>query len=287
MSLRFRHLQLRIQTGSGLYGVDLQFGDGLVVLRADNTTGKSTCVQAIIYALGLERMLGPSSDIPLPHVMTRYVEDADQEIPVLESEVILEIENAQHELLTLQRSVVNPTRDRRLVRTWEGARLSQPQGSFVERDYFVRDPGAATHEAGFHTRLAQFIDWQLPTVARFQGGDCPLYLEAIFPLFVVEQKHGWSGIQGNLPNFLGIRDMGRRAIEFVLSLDAGTAAERQRRLEKREAEIRSSWSNTRTAISVRLREINARLSGIPLHPTSQWPPARRSRLDSCRNPRTA
>src|SRR5262249_47289450 len=128
-----------------------------------------------------------------------------------------------------------------------------------------------------------FIGWQLPTVARFQGGDCPLYLEAIFPLFVVEQKHGWSGIQGNLPNFLGIRDMGRRAIEFVLRLDAGTAAERQRRLEKREAEIRSAWSNTLTVISTRLREISARLSGIPPHPTSQWPPAIRPQIEVFRS----
>lgn len=47
--------------------------------------GKSTCVQPIIYALGLEKMLGPSSAIPLPHVMTSYLDDGQKEIPVLES----------------------------------------------------------------------------------------------------------------------------------------------------------------------------------------------------------
>lgn len=273
MSLRFRRLELRVQTANGLYGVDIPFENGLVVLRADNTTGKSTCVQAIIYALGLERMLGPSNDIPLPHVMTRYVEDGAEEINVLESEVLLEIANASGDVMALQRSVINPNRDRRLIRTWAGAKLSDPQGSFAQADYFVRDPGAATHEAGFHSRLAEFLGWKLPTVGRFQGGDCPLYMEAIFPLFMVEQKHGWSGIQGNLPNFLGIRDMARRAIEFTLDLDAARAAEELRLLERREAENRAQWSNAVVAITSRLRSINARIAGVPVQPTSQWPPA--------------
>lgn len=272
MSLRFRRLELRVQTATGLYGVDIPFKNGLVVLRADNTTGKSTCVQAIIYALGLERMLGPSNDIPLPHVMTRYVEDGSEEINVLESEVLLEIANARGEVMALQRSVINPTRDRRLIRTWAGPKLSDPQGSFAQRDYFVRDPGAATHEAGFHSRLAEFLGWNLPTVARFQGGESPLYMEAIFPLFIVEQKHGWSGIQGNLPNFLGIRDMARRAIEFALNLDAARTAEELRLLERREAENRTKWGNAVVAITSRLRSISARIAGIPVQPTSQWPP---------------
>src|SRR5947208_2083212 len=97
MSLRLRQLALRAQTAKGLYGTRITFSDGLVVLRANNNMGKSTCLQAIIYALGLEKMLGPSSSIPLPHSMTRYVEDGDDEIPVLESEVLLEVENHQGE----------------------------------------------------------------------------------------------------------------------------------------------------------------------------------------------
>ena len=43
----------------GLYGTDIAFAPGLNVIRAPNTSGKSTCIQAIIYALGLEGMLGP------------------------------------------------------------------------------------------------------------------------------------------------------------------------------------------------------------------------------------
>ena len=272
MSLRLQQLHLRVQTRDGLYGARIKFEHGLVILRAENSMGKSTCVQAAIYALGLERMLGPSSVVPLPHVMTRYVEDGSRELPVLESEVLLEIANVRGETLTIQRGVVGE-RDTRLISTWEGAKLSNPAASFAQRDYFIRDPGAATHEAGFHSRLAQFLGWQLPTVSRFNGTECPLYLEAIFPLFFVEQKHGWAGIQANLPTFLGIREMAKRALEFVLNLDAARLDEERQKLDQEEAQLRNRWRNLVSALSLAIRFVNGRVVGIPEQPTAQWPPA--------------
>jgi hypothetical protein len=270
MSLRLRQLVLRVQTGEGLYGTRIGFGDGLVLLRANNNMGKSTCVQAIIYALGLERMLGPSSSIPLPHVMTKYVEDGDREIAVLESEVLLEIENHQGERLAIQRSVLGQ-RDDRLVSTWDGPKLTDPTGTFTQRDYFVRDPGAAQSEAGFSRRLAEFVGWQLPTVRRFNGTECPLYLETICPLFFVEQKHGWSGIQANLPTYFGIREMAKRSVEFVLNLDAARLIEERQQIDQMEAELRNRWKNLLNLVSANVQRVNGRVTGLPESPSAQWP----------------
>ena len=86
--------------------------------------GKSTCIQAIIYALGLERMLGPSINVPLPHAMTDYIENETPSLPVLESEVLLEIDNDRGESLTILRGVVSE-RDTRLITTWDGAKPSK------------------------------------------------------------------------------------------------------------------------------------------------------------------
>ena len=61
MTLRLRHLRLRASTSGGLYGADIPFGPGLTVIWADNTKGKSTCMQGMLYALGLERMLSPTA----------------------------------------------------------------------------------------------------------------------------------------------------------------------------------------------------------------------------------
>lgn len=269
MSLRIRQLHLRVQTGEGLFGTRIAFGNGLVLLRAENTMGKSTCVQAIIYALGLEKMLGPSSAIPLPHVMTSYLEDGQKEIPVLESEVLLEIENHKGEFLTIQRTVVGG-RDPRLVSTWEGARLTNPTGSFTQRDYYVRDAGSALNEAGFLRKLAEFIGWELPTVRRFNGSECPLYLEAICPLFIVEQKHGWAGIQANLPTYFGIREMAKRCVEFVLNLDAARFIEERQRLEQEEAELKNRWKNLNNVAVANLKSVNGRVVGLPGQPSAQW-----------------
>ena len=270
MSLRLRQLVLRVQTGEGLYGTRIQFGDGLVLLRANNNMGKSTCLQAIIYALGLERMLGPSSSIPLPHAMTRYVEDGNREIPVIESEVLLEIENHRGERLAIQRSVLGQ-RDDRLISTWDGPKLTDPLGTFAQRDYFVRDPGAAQSEAGFSRRLAEFVGWKLPNVRRFNGAECPLYLEAICPLFFVEQKHGWSGIQSNLPTYFGIREMAKRSVEFVLNLDAARIIEERQQIEQAEAELRSRWKNLIVLVSANIQRVSGRLTGLSESPSAQWP----------------
>jgi hypothetical protein len=59
LTLRIRHIRLRVQTESGLFGTDIPLKPGLNVLWADNTRGKSTCLQGLLYALGLERMLSP------------------------------------------------------------------------------------------------------------------------------------------------------------------------------------------------------------------------------------
>ena len=215
--LRLRSLGLRARTAAGMFGVDIPLENGLVVLRAENTSGKSTCVQSIVYALGLEGMLGPSYAVPLPHVMTHSLDDNGVERSVTESWVTLEIENGVGERLRVTRAAKNDRRDLRLVRT---STVDQQGSETDSRDYFVRVRGAATNEAGFHERLARFVGWELPEVTRYDGSTCPLYMETVFPLLFVEQKHGWSGIQARMPLHYRIREVGRRAVEFVLDLDA-------------------------------------------------------------------
>src|SRR5713226_585470 len=101
--LRIRHLLLTINTDKGQFGTRQEFSDGLNVIRADNWAGKSTMLQAILYALGLEGMLSPSHDVPLPHAATDYLEYSGGQAKVIDSMVSLEIENGSGQFLTLQR----------------------------------------------------------------------------------------------------------------------------------------------------------------------------------------
>jgi hypothetical protein len=144
--------------------------------------------------------------------------DTNERHPVLESSVWLELENDRSEVITVKRGVVSSA-DRRLISVFRGPLLTQPGENYRQQDYFVGDPGAAQREAGFHRMLADYIGWQLPAVRRYDGTETILYLETIFPLLYVEQKAGWSSIPAAFPTYFQIRDVGRRAVEFVLALE--------------------------------------------------------------------
>ena len=173
------------------------------MIWADNTKGKSTCMQGMLYALGLERMLSPRREVPLPHAMTSFLRNDDKsQLAVLESSVSLEIENGAKRIITVHRSIKRTQVDNRLITVDFGPTLTDMLAKPESRNFFVIDPGAAQREDGFHHFLEQFLGWTLPLVRRYEGSDCKLSVETIFPLFWVEQKAGWSSIPAAIPTYL-------------------------------------------------------------------------------------
>ena len=229
--------------------------------------GKSTCLQGLLYALGLERMLSPRREIPLTYVMTSHLEDpgTGERHGVLESSVWVEMGNAAGDIITVRRGIIAST-DRRLVSVFSGPLLTQPADHYRQRDYFVLDPGAAQRQAGFHRMLADFIGWRLPTVRRFDGGETTLYLETIFPLLYVEQKAGWSSLPAAFPTYFQIRDVGRRAVEFLLALETHDLESRRQQLELDLAANRAAWSAKRGELSSIASSIAGRVEGLASTP---------------------
>src|SRR5580704_11823494 len=104
--MRLRRLILKLITDKGNHGATLDFPDGLVVLWADNSMGKSTCLKSIMWALGLEAMLTTSqTDVPLPPAMKSQLLTDAGPANVIESEVFLEIQNAKNESVVINRAV--------------------------------------------------------------------------------------------------------------------------------------------------------------------------------------
>ena len=272
MSFQLRNLRLSVVTDGGRYGRSLEFKNGLNILRAENASGKSTCTQAVIYALGLEAMLSAKHAVPLPHAMKDWLETEDgKRLEVLESHVLLEIENAAGKRLAIQRCVKG-TQDNHLVTVWEGPKLSSPGVDLVATDYFVRQTGAASRERGFHKFLADFIGISLPEVQKYDGGRSQLYLECIFPLMLVEQKKGWSGIQAAMPLQFQIKDVRKRAIEFVLALDSHDLAQRRLQIEKEKSDLRREWGIAINHLRDKAKLIGCKFSDLPADPVPAWPP---------------
>jgi hypothetical protein len=272
MSLRIRALRIVANTLAGPFGVELRFSQGLNVIRAGNSAGKSTCLNAIIYALGLEGMWGASRRVPLPHALTQQLEYDGRNVAVVDSSVLLEIENAANEVLTLSR-VIKGERAKNLVTVREGKQITEAASlSGPSQDYYVRESGAAVLPSGLHSMLAAFVGWELPTVPRYQGGEGLLYMEAVFPLMNVEQKQGWASIEGKFPTYLGIRDIATRAIDFLLALETGRIQARRQILEARVDSLRSHWRTTVGRAEVIAREVGGQIRDLPRSPISVWPP---------------
>ncbi|WOH50558.1 AAA family ATPase [Bradyrhizobium sp. sBnM-33] len=268
MTLRLRHLRLRAQTSAGPYGTDITFGSGLTVIWADNTRGKSTCMQGMLYALGMERMLSPRREIPLPHAMTSFIEtDNKERHAVLESAVSLEIENDEGQIVTVHRPVRSKI-DNRLINVEFGPTLTTGSAQVSRKSFFVSDPGAATREDGFHYFLEQFLGWELPTVKRYDAPDGKLYLETIFPLFWVEQKVGWSSIPAAIPTYLRIREVHKRAVEFIMDLDVPRLELRRQQVMDDLAANAREWRLRLDEIERVVRRSGGRIEGISSKPTA-------------------
>jgi len=270
--MRFRRLTIRLQTSDGPYGVTLDFPDGLVVIWADNSMGKSTCVKSILVALGMEAMLTPQqADLPLPPAVKARLDSDNGEHDVLESEVFLEIENLKAERIVVQRTIKG-ARDKNLITVHEGPILTVPNLSVTSRDYFVNRPGAATRESGFHFFLSSFLGWQLPQVQTYDGNEYPLYLQCVIPYFAVEQTRGWSTVQPPLPTHFRIREAHKRAVEFILNLDAHRNALKRQEIDLEITRIAVAWAAQVERANDLAEQKAVRVQALPQKPTATWPP---------------
>ncbi|MCT8999941.1 hypothetical protein [Chelativorans intermedius] len=268
MTLRFRRLRLRAVTTDGVYGADVPFASGLTVLWADNTKGKSTCMQGMLYALGLERMLSPRREIPLPHAMTSYLNtDDEKRVEVIESSVSLEIANGDDQVITVNRAAKAAT-DTRLVTVDFGAALTDGAIGLRRQNYFVLDPGAAQREDGFHHFLEGFLGWRLPQVRRYDAPETKLYLETVFPLFWVEQKFGWTAIPAAIPTYMRIREVHKRAVEFIMDLDVYKLEMQRERLAERVAANAKEWSVVRQELDRFVARNGGRIAALSETPVA-------------------
>jgi len=268
LTLRLKHLRLRALTQVGLYGADFPFKAGLNVIWADNTKGKSTSMQALLYVLGMEKMLSPSREVPVPHALTTYLlKDDESELAITSSFVELEIENGAGTVVTVRRPIKEPGIDARLVTVWFGPMLTEPSATAPSRQFFVRDPGAFQREDGFLHFLEAFIGWDMPVVRKYEGPEGKLPLETVFPLFWVEQKRGWSTIPAAIPTYMRVRDVQKRAVEFIMDLDVHKLELQRQRLKEQIEENARHWAGVVDEMMRVARRAGGTLSGLPPRPT--------------------
>ncbi len=257
LGLKLDNLHISVTTNGGQFECSIPFEDGLNIIRAENSSGKSTCVNAIAYGLGLEAILGPIRKRPFPKSLYEEIFDTKEDqnpFFVSTSTVSLDIRNGKDQVARLTRDIAG--HDRKISVEMDGKRT----------DYFLGasgQVGSAVSERGFHHWLADYIGWILPSVVTFDGAETTLYLECIFPLFFVEQKRGWSEIQANIPTHYGIRNVKRVASEFCLDIDSFEFEKKVIGYKNKIEEAESEWDKLNSAAQVTAEFNSVYLSKIP------------------------
>ena len=235
LGLTIDNIQIVAETNGGKFSTNIPLFKGLNVIRAENSSGKSTCVNAIAYGLGLEPILGPRSKRPFPKSLYEVIYDNKQEenpFFVSSSRVSITVTNNKGNTVTTTRDILG---DENKVSVFQGGETY---------DYFLGSAGnvgSAKSERGFHHWLAKFIGWELPSVVTFDGNEIKLYIECVFPLFFIEQKRGWSEIQANIPTSYGIKNVKKSAVEFCLGIDSFEHDKKVTRLRNTIEALEKDW----------------------------------------------
>ena len=71
--MKINALRIEISSTNGDYGFSCIFKDGLNIIRGDNSSGKSTLLNSIVYAVGMEEILGCKGEKCLPYSLKEYL----------------------------------------------------------------------------------------------------------------------------------------------------------------------------------------------------------------------
>lgn len=260
-------LKINIDTTAGEYGFYCTFGNGLNIIRGNNSSGKSTLLNVLLYSLGMEEIIGGRGLKALPYTLTSHLLDGQDRHEIINSSVDIEVQNRQGKVLTFRRSIKSDEKSHKLVEVIDGSYLTNNETQFSSKPTYLHDKGSAQREnIGFFKVLEEFLGLDLPEVPGTQTKEIKLYLQTLFSAFFVEQKRGWTDYIANTPYF-GIRNVKNKVIEFLLDLEVFENDRRRNELNIELAEINQKWESEKYKIKLVKDRHNLTISGIASKPT--------------------
>ncbi len=240
--LKINNIKIEVNTNNGLFGAFHSFKSGLNIVRGNNTSGKSSLFQAIVYALGFEELIGGRFEKTMQSVLKDQVEYPKSTFhSVLQSFVLLEIENSNGDIITIRRFVQNPNRKSQLIDVYFGSLLVND--TLESRPMFIHDNGGASDiNYGFHLYLEDFLNWELPKVLTNKGDLRKIYIQQVASSFIIEQKSGWSDFFATMPIY-GLNNKEARIVEFILDMDVYGNKMKKQELGITKRILENDWLN--------------------------------------------
>lgn len=266
--LKINKIEFVINTTGGLYGSKYSFTNGLNIVRANNTTGKSSLFQAITYCLGFEEIIGGKNEKTMQSVFRDRVEyPKDKFHTVIQSFVYLEIENGNGEIVTAKRSVISgDDRKPQLIDVFYGRVINNPKHTLESQPMYIHDKGGASDNTyGFHYFLENFLGWDLPSVLTVTGDERRLYLQQVASAFLIEQKSGWSDFFATMPHY-SLANKEARTVEFLLSLDVTENKKRKQQITYEKRLLEDKWTALNKQAVIFSQKGGGRLLGLTIKP---------------------
>ncbi|MCC8359766.1 hypothetical protein [Salinimicrobium sediminilitoris] len=263
--LKINNIKIEVNTTNGVFGAFHEFDLGLNIIRGNNTSGKSSLFQAIVYALGFEELIGGKFEKTMQSVLKDQVEyPKDNFQNVLQSNVLLEIENSHNEIITIRRFVQNPNRKSQLIDVYEGSLLEEE--SLKSRPMFIHDSGGASNEYyGFHLFLEEFLNWNVPKVLTNKGDLGKIYIQQIASSFIIEQKSGWSDFFATMPIY-GLNNKEARVVEFILDMDVYGNKMKKQELNINKRILENDWLSLAKRLEGFAEKGGGKLIGVTYNP---------------------
>lgn len=267
--MKIRAFALHIETRRGRFGFIEKFGPNLTIIRGNNSSGKSTFFNTLLFALGMEELIGGKGEGVLQYAVREHFDYAEERIEVASSRFFVELENAKGDVITMQRSIKDSARHSKLMEIYSAAHLTESEPLCEPTPTYLHDRGGAQNPRGFHNFLEQFIGLQLPRVPTASGGEAKLYLQAVFAALAVEQKRGWTDYIANIP-FYGIRDARTRVAEFMLGLSVFESSAARNRLNDEARKIEDVWCSLSDELRRAALDSGVVIQGLPKMPSESF-----------------
>lgn len=266
--INIRAIKIEINTDSGLFGAEYKFEKGFNIIRGNNTSGKSSLFQSILYCLGFEELIGGKNEKTMQSVLKDIVEYPKNTLhQVLQSFVFLEFENKDNKTVTARRSVKCEGRASQLIDVFDGALLTGANKVIDSQPMYIHDKGGASDGTyGYHLFLENFLGWNLPNVLTKSGDKRKIYLQQVAPSFIIEQKSGWSDFLATMP-FYGVTNKEARVIEFILDLEVYENKQKKLKLNTSKKILEEKWTSLYKRLMRFAEKGGGKLYGFDSKPT--------------------
>lgn len=269
MKIRFNAIDIVVVTKHNELRFYEIFSDGLNILRAENSSGKSTVFISMLYALGLEIFLGKKNLQALKPALKNLIKVNGNDEKVVQSFILLELTNDRNELITIKRSIVDPDypESYKTVRVFFGELLSvRSSERLVNSTTYQLVHNQVKNELGFHKFLYEFIEYEPIALRKYNGDESILYLECLLSLFLIKQN-SWSSVQSGLINTYQLSNLKRISFEYILNFDRLHNMILLESLRKEIEIIIRSWVDLGSEAHALMRSLSIESKNYPFKPT--------------------